>query len=70
VLYSLPFLYRAQLILSVTKLGQLAAAQSVSGTGALRVGGVFAERFFPFPSGSKDIYVPTPTWGNHIPIFT
>ncbi|KAK6623297.1 Aspartate aminotransferase, mitochondrial [Polyplax serrata] len=38
----------------------------ISGTGSLRIGGVYLAKFFP---GSKDIYLPTPTWGNHIPIF-
>jgi aspartate/tyrosine/aromatic aminotransferase len=45
---------------------QIAVAQSISGTGALRIGGAFFERHFP---GPKAIYLPTPTWGNHIPIF-
>lgn len=41
-------------------------AQSISGTGALRIGGAFLERFYPY---HKKIYLPNPTWGNHIPIF-
>jgi aspartate aminotransferase len=44
---------------------QIAITQSISGTGALRIGGAFLERFYP----SKTIYLPSPTWGNHIPIF-
>ncbi|KAF9972651.1 aspartate transaminase aat1 [Actinomortierella ambigua] len=48
------------------KEGRVAITQSISGTGALRIGGEFLARFFP---SSKKIYVPTPTWGNHIPIF-
>jgi len=40
--------------------------QSLSGTGALRIGGAFLGRFFPT---SKIIYLPTPSWGNHTPIF-
>lgn len=47
-------------------ISQIAITQSISGTGALRIGGAFLERFYPH---SKDIYLPTPTWGNHIPIF-
>lgn len=39
--------------------------QSISGTGALRIGCVFLERFYP---GSKTMFVPTPTYGNHLPI--
>jgi len=48
------------------KEGRIAITQSISGTGALRIGGAFLERFYPH---SKSIYLPTPTWGNHIPIF-
>ena len=40
--------------------------QSLSGTGALRLGGEFLRRFYP---GNKTILMPTPTWGNHGPIF-
>ncbi|KAL1458365.1 hypothetical protein WDU94_008522 [Cyamophila willieti] len=39
--------------------------QGISGTGSLRIGAAFFKNFFP---GEKTIYVPTPTWGNHIPI--
>ncbi|XP_055596696.1 aspartate aminotransferase, mitochondrial [Uranotaenia lowii] len=46
--------------------GLNATVQAISGTGALRVGGAFLASFFP---GSKDIYLPTPSWGNHGPIF-
>ncbi|KAI0825186.1 pyridoxal phosphate-dependent transferase [Trametes gibbosa] len=44
----------------------VAATQSISGTGALRIGGSFLGRFYPH---SKAIYIPTPSWGNHTPIF-
>jgi len=40
--------------------------QTISGTGALRIGGAFVARHYP---GSKIIYLPNPTWGNHIPLF-
>uniref|UniRef100_A0A0K8TT32 Aspartate aminotransferase n=1 Tax=Tabanus bromius TaxID=304241 RepID=A0A0K8TT32_TABBR len=43
-----------------------ATVQAISGTGALRVGGAFLNAFW---SGNKEIYLPTPTWGNHTPIF-
>lgn len=39
--------------------------QTLSGTGACRVAG---ELFNRFRAGSP-IYLPSPTWGNHIPIF-
>ena len=40
--------------------------QSISGTGALRIGGAFLARFYPH---SKTIYIPSPSWGNHTPVF-
>lgn len=40
--------------------------QSLSGTGALRVGANFFSKWY---KGSKEVYMPNPTWGNHIPIF-
>jgi len=45
--------------------GLNATVQGISGTGSLRIGTNFLSAFFP---GSKDIYLPTPTWGNHIPV--
>jgi len=45
-------------------LDHLAAVQTLSGTGACRVGGIFLAQFWP----RHPIYVPTPTWGNHIAI--
>lgn len=44
--------------------------QTLSGTGALRVAGDFMKRFIGLPNTTKNvIYLPNPTWGNHIPIF-
>ncbi|KAF2689741.1 mitochondrial aspartate aminotransferas-like protein [Lentithecium fluviatile CBS 122367] len=40
--------------------------QSISGTGALRIGGAFLERFYP---GAKTIYIPNPSWANHVAVF-
>ncbi|TID24416.1 Potassium transporter 20 [Venturia nashicola] len=40
--------------------------QSISGTGALRIGGAFLERFYP---GAKTIYIPNPSWANHAAVF-
>jgi len=42
----------------------VAGVQSLSGTGGLRLFGEFIQKF-----GHSHIYVPDPTWGNHIPIF-
>ncbi|KAL5533887.1 GOT2 [Sanghuangporus baumii] len=44
----------------------IAVTQSISGTGALRIGGAFLSRFYPH---TKVIYLPVPSWGNHTPIF-
>ncbi|KAI8384698.1 aspartate aminotransferase [Radiomyces spectabilis] len=44
---------------------RLAITQSISGTGALRIGASFLNEFYPH---AKNIIVPNPTWGNHIPI--
>ncbi|BFZ56289.1 aspartate transaminase aat1 [Savitreella phatthalungensis] len=51
---------------AAVKEGRLAVAQSISGTGALRFGGQFLARWYPH---GKTIYLPTPSWGNHTPIF-
>lgn len=45
---------------------QVSVIQTISGTGALRIGAAFFARHYPH---SKVIYVPNPTWGNHIPVF-
>ncbi|KAK7884963.1 aspartate transaminase aat1 [Exophiala xenobiotica] len=46
---------------------RVAITQSISGTGALRIGGAFLQRFYP---GAKTIYIPTPSWANHKAVFT
>ncbi|KAJ7070979.1 glutamic oxaloacetic transaminase AAT1 [Mycena amicta] len=48
------------------KQGTIAATQSISGTGALRIGAAFLARHYPH---SKVVYLPNPSWGNHTPIF-
>ena len=45
---------------------RIAITQSISGTGALRIGGEFLARFYP----TKKIYIPTPSWANHNAVFT
>ncbi|KAI8851926.1 pyridoxal phosphate-dependent transferase [Chytridium lagenaria] len=47
---------------------RLVTTQSLSGTGALRIGGEFLSRFYQ-GKGGKKIYLPTPSWGNHANIF-
>jgi aspartate aminotransferase len=51
---------------SSSALERLAITQSISGTGALRIGGAFLSRFYP---GAKAIYIPTPSWANHKAVF-
>ena len=48
-------------------LDRIAATQTISGTGALRIGAAFIARHFP---GEKKIYVPNPSWANHKAVFS
>lgn len=43
----------------------VAGVQTLSGTGACRIGGQFLANHMP----AKTLYIPTPTWGNHWKIF-
>jgi len=63
---ALKFAYGAEM-----NLDNVAGVQSLSGTGACRIGGHFLSRFVPKPEGMDKvpIYIPSPTWGNHIKIF-
>lgn len=47
--------------------GLVASTQSISGTGALRICSEFVARFGPGGKGAK-VYIPTPSWANHVPI--
>ena len=49
----------------VLKSGKVAAVQSLSGTGACRLAGEFVAKFF---GKGKKMYMPDPTWGNHLAI--
>lgn len=46
-------------------LDTVAGVQTLSGTGACRIGGQFLSTFLP----GRSIYIPVPTWGNHWKIF-
>jgi aspartate aminotransferase len=49
---------------------KVATIQSLSGTGALRVGADFMKRHLNLPNETKStVWLPDPTWGNHIPIY-
>jgi len=50
---------------SVVKDGLNVTIQGISGTGSLRVGTAFLNKWFP---GNKVVYLPKPSWGNHTPI--
>jgi aspartate aminotransferase len=47
-------------------LNRLVITQSISGTGALRIGGEFLARWYP---SAKKIYIPNPSWANHGAVF-
>jgi aspartate aminotransferase len=47
-------------------LQRLAGVQSLSGMGACRIGAAFLAKYAP--PGTK-VYIPNPTWGNHMAIF-
>jgi len=51
----------------VIKEKRVATVQSLSGTGALRLGAEFLKRFYPAPDSF--VYISNPTWGNHPTIF-
>lgn len=42
-------------------------SQTLSGTGGLRVGAEFLKKYHPY---KKTVWLPTPSWGNHSPIFS
>jgi aspartate aminotransferase len=46
--------------------GLNATVQGISGTGSLRVGAAFFSKWY---QKSNTVYLPSPSWGNHTPIF-
>lgn len=50
------------------KEGRVAAIQTLSGTGACRIAADFFSAFVYNNRSNKNLYVPNPTWGNHINI--
>jgi len=50
------------------KEGRVASVQTISGTGANHLGGLFLSRFYHW-NGPKEIYLSDPTWANHFQIF-
>ncbi|KAI8906049.1 pyridoxal phosphate-dependent transferase [Gorgonomyces haynaldii] len=53
-----------QLMLGPVNLDKIASVQSISGTGAVRLGADFIAKF-----NKQPVYIPNPTWGNHKSIF-
>lgn len=50
---------------------RVTSLQTVSGTGAVHLGGLFLNKFFnPSNAEAKVVYVSNPTWANHNQIFT
>lgn len=47
--------------------GQYTTAQTISGTGALRLAANYLQKFYPY---EKKVFVPDRTWGNHVPVLT
>jgi len=45
--------------------GRIAASQSISGTGGCRLAGEMVKTFF----GKVKVYIPDPTWPNHVALF-
>ena len=48
---------------------QVTSYQTISGTGAVHLGGLFLSKFYPRPS-DQPIYFSSPTWANHNQIFS
>ncbi|RMZ86655.1 hypothetical protein DV736_g6118, partial [Chaetothyriales sp. CBS 134916] len=48
--------------------GRVASFQTISGTGAVHLGGLFLAKFLPKPTPA--IYLSNPTWANHNQIFS
>jgi aspartate aminotransferase len=53
---------------SIIKEKRVVTAQGISGTGSLRVGAAFIKRWINIEN-KNTVFLPNPTWGNHLPIF-
>ncbi|KAH0544279.1 hypothetical protein FGG08_001542 [Glutinoglossum americanum] len=51
------------------KEGRTTSIQTISGTGAVHLGGLFLSKFYPRPA-SQPVYFSNPTWANHNQIFS
>lgn len=51
----------------VIKNGLNVTVQGISGTGSLAIGAFYLSEF---TKGPKEVWMPNPTWGNHIPLFS
>lgn len=52
----------------VIKENRVASVQTISGTGAVHLGGLFLAKYFPRPENQR-LYFSNPTWANHGQIF-
>lgn len=64
-----PFTESAKKVILGDYSGPVVSQQSLSGTGALHVAGLFLYKFLT-TSGKKNLYLSNPTWGNHKQIFS
>eukprot|EP00823_Brevimastigomonas_motovehiculus_P001385 TRINITY_DN1190_c0_g2_i1.p1 TRINITY_DN1190_c0_g2~~TRINITY_DN1190_c0_g2_i1.p1 ORF type:complete len:456 (+),score=117.59 TRINITY_DN1190_c0_g2_i1:33-1370(+) len=55
-------------------LNRITTVQSLSGTGALRIAGTFLKKHYPYRATQTDtaptIYISSPSWENHMQLFT
>ncbi|KAK3323392.1 aspartate aminotransferase [Cercophora scortea] len=49
---------------------RVASVQTISGTGACHLGGLFLSKFYKVAGASRTVYLSNPTWANHNQIFT
>lgn len=63
-----PFTTAARKVIIGDYSGHVISQQSLSGTGALHVVGLFLKSFLKTP-GASNLYLSSPTWGNHKQIF-
>lgn len=65
---SVEFAYGESLSQSLLRDNRLAVVQTLSGTGALRLAADFLKAFLPSPSSPRRLFLPNPTWPNHLNI--
>jgi aspartate aminotransferase len=56
--------------ITYSQYSQVISLQTISGTGAVHLGGLFLSKFYSKPNPNATIYFSNPTWANHNQIFT